>query len=159
MMESVHKQMILTRWVELDKDIRRYVDNDTPIDNPNSDGLTLLHRAARLGHCEAIDYLLEKGADLNSKTPVIHSTPLHRAVISGCLATVSRIVEGGADINAVDCHGTSALHDAVTEGSHEIVSLLLDKGASRDIHNKYGQTPISLSRHQCITDLLLTHSQ
>jgi ankyrin repeat protein len=55
--------------------------------------------AALNGRAEAVQWLVEGGADVNRPSADLypHGTPLHHAVCSGSLATVRALVEAGAD--------------------------------------------------------------
>ncbi len=71
--------------------------------------------AAFFGKAEAVQFMLEQGADPNAyldpaKAQGFHShaTALHQAVVSGSFETVKALVEGGANLNLTDriYHGT-----------------------------------------------------
>jgi ankyrin repeat protein len=47
----------------------------------------------------------------------------------GYLVIVQMLLEKGIDINTRDSQGWTALHLAAERGQHEVVKLLLDRGA------------------------------
>ena len=59
--------------------------------------MTPLHVAAGLGHAPVVQYLVEKGADIN-KAGRGGVTPLFLASIKGHLPVVKLLVEHGADM-------------------------------------------------------------
>ena len=60
-----------------------------------------LHRAVRNGDTEALQMLLEAGADVNAQDQR-GDTPLHAAAHNGDVAAIRMLVEAGADVNAVN---------------------------------------------------------
>jgi ankyrin repeat protein len=60
--------------------------------------------AALNGKADAVNWMIEKGADVNRPSADLyaHGTPLHHAVCSGSLATVRVLVEAGADSGRPD---------------------------------------------------------
>jgi len=56
------------------------------------------------GHADAIQWLVERGVDINrpSEDLYSHATPVHHAVGSGSLASVRALVEAGAALGAQD---------------------------------------------------------
>jgi ankyrin repeat protein len=62
------------------------------------------------------------------------------------LETVTVAVDFGADIHAADKSGTTALHDAAVRNLKAIVRLLAERGASLDVKNGTGRTPLDLAK-------------
>lgn len=60
--------------------------------------------AALNGKAEAVQWMIEAGADVNRPSADLyaHGTPLHHAVCSGSLTTVRALVEAGADPGKTD---------------------------------------------------------
>ena len=89
-----------------------------------------LQWACYSGQLEIALFLLEKGADVNSRgqyTP--QYTPLEAACIRGCMEIIHFLVEKGADVTAFD---NIALQSASKQGHLEVIKFLLENGA--DIH-------------------------
>ena len=103
-------------------------------------GITALLYAASAGSLEALNLLLEAGADVNGrcKTPTSEQiTPLVMAILSGHAAVVSALVEAGADVelkSELAREGGQGLFWAppplLIAKSQEIMKLLLDAGAN-----------------------------
>ena len=109
-------------------------------ENPNVrdyDGSTPLYLVClfadvskRAATIECIRLLLAHGAAPNatSYTPDASSPLVHAARWKSSEA-VAMLLEAGAEVNAVDSHGFSPLHRAVSSGISASVQLLLDHGA------------------------------
>ena len=64
---------------------------------------------------------------------------------SDTLEAVRLCLERGADVNEVDANGVTALHDAVVRGP-DVLRLLLDHGAKRDMKDTRGRTPLDVAQ-------------
>lgn len=88
-------------------------------------------------------YLLQHGACVN--TIGAETSPLHRAVFRSRSAPITKILlSHGAYTEALDTHGNTALHIAVTTGrrvtKNGFVALLLEWGANPNTRNRAGET-------------------
>ena len=121
-------------------------------------GATPLFLAAKVGNAAAVRLLADHGADLGVKTKT-NTTPLMAAAGVGeyednrevtasrgaRFETVKLLVELGAEVNAAGENGWTALHGAAYTGSDETIQFLVEKGASMDTMDRFGQTPLSIS--------------
>jgi len=101
---------------------------------PHLDGATRLHDAAWDGNVEIASYLVNHGADVNSKTSLTGETPLHFAAGHGHREVVRLLLKHGADPSV-----KRALRDRKTpldlareRGLTEIVELLESPPRSAD---------------------------
>lgn len=111
------------------------------------DGFTPLCYAARDGHRNIVQKLIDKGADINSKD-VAGFTPLFFAVWQGHMEIVKLLVAKGADVNAKDTRGFNPLHYAVQDGHKDIARFLVSKGSAVSTKNK---TTLALVSHEAAT--------
>lgn len=72
-------------------------------------GMTALHYAARQGHIEAAELLIESGADINQESAGDLTTPLLAAVINGNYDLAMIMLEAGADPNMLSDDGAGPL--------------------------------------------------
>ncbi len=117
----------------------------------NDCGDTPLHTAAVHAYKfdgEFINMLSRAGANINAQN-IEGQTPLHVAVQCGngksnrnFIINLLRLKD--IDINAQDKEGNTPLHLAVKCGLPEIVKLLLENGANRNLRNKEGKLPGSM---------------
>ena len=98
-----------------------------------------LHLAVLQGNINAVQQLIESGANIN-KRDQFGSTPLIIAVTFGRDEIASMLLNAGADINVTNNEGSTPLHLAALFGRTEIVKTLLNQGADRDIRNNSGAT-------------------
>ncbi|KAB7497310.1 Transient receptor potential channel pyrexia [Armadillidium nasatum] len=104
--------------------------------------------AAKFDFVEALDELLERGADITSFDDR-RVTPLHAAAGHGSLNSLTSLLQIGADPNAKDIHGKTPLHFATRAlgGDHEengfkIVQILLKVGAIPSVKDNDERTPL-----------------
>jgi hypothetical protein len=90
---------------------------------------TPLVAAAAANQPEAVQLLLERGADVNKKLKR-GQTALMIASYHGDTELVRLLISSGADVN-VDCEGDTALSWARQKNHAEIISLLVAAGATR----------------------------
>ncbi len=72
-------------------------------------GFTALHYAARQGHIESAEMLLDHGADIDQLSGGDQSSPLLVSVINGNYDLARMLVERGADVNIVSDDGVGPL--------------------------------------------------
>ncbi|QQP53153.1 Palmitoyltransferase, partial [Caligus rogercresseyi] len=126
----------------------------------DGDNVTLLHWAAINGRLEIVEYLLEKGAELDAIGGDLRSTPLHWAARQGNMAMVVRLVQRGARTDIRDGEGAMALHLGAQLGYMAIVAYLILHGDPVDSKDVHGMTPLMWGAYRCKgvdpTRLLLT---
>jgi ankyrin repeat protein len=111
------------------------------------EGTTPLHLAAAISEI-SVWKLIQAGADIQART--IHGlTPLHFAAKAGRCNGVDLLVmhyqTKSLSLNGQDLKGRTALHEAARSGRPESVQILLAAGASFNIADKHGRTPLHAS--------------
>jgi len=100
---------------------------------------TPLQLASQYGQLKLVNYLLDKKVNLEIKTDAWGwgaaassngETALHFASKNGHLEVVKLLVEKGANLNARTNYGSSPLQLAANENQKNIVTFLLEKGAT-----------------------------
>ncbi|KAI1738790.1 ankyrin [Xylaria scruposa] len=114
-----------------DADFERAL-NEYPslVNEPTEFGLTLLHRATKLGRCSAMKLLLLRGADPN-KRDVFWRAPLHLAIMANNSEAVQILLPFASDISLLDRRGRNPLELALWWSSSEIISLLLSSSMNK----------------------------
>ena len=135
------------------EDVKNIINKDrTKVYDKDKWGYTFLYAAVLQGHLEIVEYLLQKGADVNTKN-LEGFTPLHDSAYKGRVEMVRLLLAKGADANAKDISKNTPLHEAVVANRNdiddyyyiEIVKLLLSNGAIVNYKNNKGETPLHLA--------------
>ncbi|EQB89804.1 hypothetical protein J2Z44_001690 [Clostridium punense] len=98
----------------------------------DTSGYSLLHVAAEQNNKDILEFLLNKGLDVNisRKNDNGHVTPLHRAVNKNLIENVTWLLNHGAKIDAgIGIHATPLI-EAAFNGSLEMIELLVKSGAN-----------------------------
>jgi ankyrin repeat protein len=93
--------------------------------------------AAWDGHPEIVEFLRDRGADINA-TMKLNNTALSTATYNGHLETVRLLLSRGAALNIVG-DGGSALHFAIEKRHTEIAELLRQHGAKDCYEHQFDQ--------------------
>ena len=123
------------------------VENDPSlVDAYAQDGFQPLGLAAFFGHLEVVEYLLVKGAEVNSASRnQMQVMPLHAAVAREGGEIAKALLEQGAQVNARQQDDFTPLHAAAQNGQVEIAQLLLDFGAEVNARMSNSKTPLALA--------------
>ena len=119
------------------------------------DGFSPLGLASFFGQKEAVELLLEYGAEVNAAALNSQRVmPLHSAVAGQHFEIAKLLIEHGALVNAEQEGGFTPLHGACQNGQLEMVKLLLDHGA--DIHalSHEGRSALHFAREGSHTQVI-----
>jgi ankyrin repeat protein len=94
-------------------------------------GVPALSNAVMYRRIQLLDVLLGSGAEINAVGDLRGRTALGWAVSIKAPNTVKQLIAAGADLEAIDKSGNTPLMIAKSNGSEEIVKLLIDAGAMR----------------------------
>ncbi|KAL6503086.1 hypothetical protein OROHE_023715 [Orobanche hederae] len=115
------------------------------------DGDTLLHLTCLYDHFNCVQFLLERGANLDSKDED-GGIPLHDACAGGYTEIAQLLITHANDpervkrmLETVDVEGDTPLHHAARGEYSSVIKLLLARGASPTKANIYGKTPVELA--------------
>ncbi|NWI08628.1 ZDH13 Palmitoyltransferase, partial [Crypturellus soui] len=113
----------------------------------DGEGFSSIHLAVLFQHMPVIAYLISKGQSIDT-TDFNGQTPLMISAQKAIGPEPTRfLLKFNPSLNAVDnVQKNTALHWAVTAGNISAVDLLLEAGASMDIKNVKGETPLDLAR-------------
>jgi ankyrin repeat protein len=65
------------------------------------------------------------------------------------------LINKGVDINVkLEINGDTPLHCAAAFGHYEVVQLLLNSGADKNIKNKFGMTPLTYAKNNNHTEII-----
>lgn len=106
---------------------------------------TPLHKAVTYKQLEAMEILVNAGADLNARD-ITGMTPLHVSAMLGRQEEAEWLLEHGADPMLADDYGDLPIHTAAVFGQGQIIGLLVRRGMDADITNASGQTPEGAAR-------------
>ncbi|CEJ87161.1 hypothetical protein VHEMI04323 [[Torrubiella] hemipterigena] len=116
--------------------------------------------ASMAGHCELIQLLIDKGADISAMDNE-GNVPLHFASSFQKVEATRVLLDNGAEIQATNDEGETALHLACKDGHLDVVELLLKNGADVNALDNQGRTPLfqaSVEGHINVTEVLLNNS-
>lgn len=132
-----------------------------------------LHEAAFHGHVRLVAWCLEQGANPSHRLSGSDETPLHAALCKANRPTTDRVVDlllaSGADVHAttvagapldsfmrdVRALGETPLHRAAAYASEAVIAALLAAGASREVRDIAGQTPLAWASWHLRPDAIL----
>jgi ankyrin repeat protein len=140
-------------------DYSRLVDllktNPNLINQPASDGFSLLGLATFFGQQEVVQLLLDSGAAVNQHSQnTMRVAPLHSAVAIGSIELVKILLDHGAQIDAPQQNGITALHAAAHHGNTELVQLLLKQGADSSLQTSEGKTALDFAKEDGHQDII-----
>ena len=106
------------------KILQELLDQGIDVNTKNHYGLTALTFATDKGNLEAVNFLLENGADPNLKDSFYNETPLGWAIYKKNIPIITSMINHGGDVK-----NENIVMSAAWAGLTDIVRLMLDKGA------------------------------
>ncbi|HEY8166532.1 MAG TPA: ankyrin repeat domain-containing protein [Gemmatimonadaceae bacterium] len=103
-------------------------------------GWSLLHAAAHKGQLGAVDLLLRRGADVNTREQGDNTYAMHWAAAAGSVDVVRRLADAGGDVvghgddHELDVIGWASCWDGCDDDAHHaVVRFLISRGAHHHI--------------------------
>lgn len=131
------------------------------LNTPNWEGWTALQFAAYSGRFDAVQLLVERGADVRAASKNGRATTaLHLALLNHKSEVAKFLLEHGADLEAIDADGSTPLHAAARAGTPEVIEFLIARGAKVNARRKDGATPLGTATkagHTAAADILRRH--
>ncbi|MDR4904410.1 hypothetical protein S3E15_01813 [Bacillus mycoides] len=115
-------------------EVKQLIGNDQEILNTMTTFGTWLHVAAKKGHLEMVEYLINKGIDIDARGGTFDASALNLAAGAGHLEIVKYLIEAGAELD-VSLAKRNPLFGAIYGGHKEVVEILVEKGI--DISIRY----------------------
>ncbi len=116
-------------------------DSPDLINAHDKSGKTPLHGAAEQGQLVVAGFLLQNGADIDSRDH-LEATPLWEAAANGRKAMVELLLNHKAALELADRNGLTPLHEAARKGFISVVQVLLAHGANPNARAKDGSTAL-----------------
>ena len=126
------------------KDHSGHIENINLVRFKNYGKEGVLNVAAREGNLDIVQYLLARGANLESQHTESGSTPLIYAAANNHTQVMRYLIESGANIDATNDHGQTALFYAVESEAFEAAELLVKHNADTTIADDDGATVMDL---------------
>ena len=127
--------------------VRWCIRRNLPLDALKNGDCSALYLAVANGQTNAVQALLEAGADPNLAATNGLWTPLMVTVHDGNAGLARLLLDHGVDLEKRRRDGSTALLVAAAHGSTEMIDLLLDAGARSDIfdHRGFGVLRMAMS--------------
>jgi ankyrin repeat protein len=126
------------------------------------DGFQPLGLAAFFGQADVAEFLLSRGAEVNSPSHnAMRVRPLHSAIANRRSEIVRLLLDHGAAVNTTQADDFTPLHEAAHNGMRDMTQWLLDRGAPVNPRlSSSGKTPLALAiehQHEPVAELLKQH--
>lgn len=115
-------------------EVKKIIGEDKEVINTMTSFGTWLHVAAKKGHLEIVEYLINKGIDIDAKGGTFDASALNLASGAGHLEIVKYLKEAGAELD-VSLAKRNPLFGAIYGGHKEVAEFLVEKGI--DISVRY----------------------
>ena len=122
--------------------MRHLLQHGAAVDASNSAGQTALIEVASRGLTEAVEILLNAGANVEAKTKIGGKTALLLAADEGHADVVQMLLNRKANVNTRNSDGETPLMLAAAGGHLEVVRSLLARGADVAAQDRFANTAL-----------------
>lgn len=129
------------------------------INEPDSEGNTLLHSAVITSDAQEVVTLISRGAHIDAKNKATR-TPLHIAAKNGNGKITALLLAKGADVTIIDSNGWTPLHYAATADNTNALLHILRADADPNVKNRYKNAALHMATAKDKTNaitLLIEH--
>ena len=131
------------------KCFRKLFDHDADVNKANRNNVTALMIACLKGNVDAVDVLLNAGADVNF-ADVNGDTCFMYAITGDCRKEILQtIIDHGADVDATDRHNVTLLVKACHKGNIGAINVLLNAGADPNAASADSETCLIYATSRC----------
>ena len=126
--------------------VNLFYDAGMSVNVRDAAGTTMLCIAARSGRKNMIEWLVNRGAEINAISKDRGYSPVMDAVWKSSLDIVDLLIKLGADLNIVSNDGQTALIVATGASNPRICELLVKNGADPNFKDKMGMSSLEYAR-------------
>jgi len=140
-------------------EVQALLKDGNDINAAGAQGRTALHRALGGGYAELAAFMIEKGAD-PGVVDILKRTSLHWAAMGpppgnlACCQLMFDKADGASMLAKTTKSGSTPLHSAASTNRHEVIALLIEKGADQAAVDDDGLTPYASAKQSGHTEVL-----
>ena len=116
-------------------------------------GFTLLHAAASKGLYDMVEFLIDRGAEVNLGNDD-GITPLHSVASLGTSMVAQLLLESGAHVDVRTKNGLTPLHTSAKKNKRGVARVLIENDADVNARNNRGLSPLHSAAYVGNTDLV-----
>ena len=122
-------------------------DKEFVLETNKKEGWTAIQWASFAGQKKVVEYLISKGANINTNHTENKSTALHLAIQNDRNEIAELLISEGADVKLSMANGWTSLHLLSQTDNLKLIELLLKNKAKTNIKTNEGYTPLILAAY------------
>jgi len=124
-------------------EVKKYIASGCDPNAGDRNGTTGVIAAAKAGHINVVEFLLQNGAEVDREDAKFEATPLVWAALNGRTDVVKLLIEKGANTEAREKeNGMAALHGAAVNGHTHTLKVILEYGIEVNCKDRDARTPL-----------------
>lgn len=138
------------------KCFQHLLDKGADIFKTRDDGADALYIAARYGHLDIIEQIIDNGKmeSLINRPTFRGRTALQTAAHHGHIQVCKLLLKNNANLNHRDDHKFTALIYASNQGHFDVVKWLVENGANVHLKDSFGETALNCAIIQGYTEII-----